>query len=316
MRPTRHRGVGVSKQVDETSKTCAVQQAFVVQTRLSRRGGVAGGSTCGTCSTRQPVLPSTHPRPPAVHWAAGGQLPGSHVGPQLKLANLHQEGLVPPASGHVLQAWRGREKQQAHAWNKPASSRRCDAEGGGEGQAVARVGSAHAVARQGSTHAAPRRLPLQAACEAESQPRQAAHLGVELVVALHRAARRGQRAGCRAEGGGTGKRCVKVRWRLQEARSWSCGSGRAPLMRHGIPACCCCHPRLHGSLRLASRHVGLPLNTEDHLSPTKTTDSHLRCPHSPDWYVKLSPGASSGCWPTTPRPRTSWLSPCPLVMFQ
>lgn len=140
MRPTRHRGVGVSKQVDETSKTCAVQQAFVVQTRLSRRGGVAGGSTCGTCSSgslcyqahiraRQPCI--GFERQPAGSW------PGSHIGPQLKLANLHQEGLVPPASGHILQAWRGRGKQQAHAWNKPASSRRCDAEGGGEGQADA-----------------------------------------------------------------------------------------------------------------------------------------------------------------------------------
>lgn len=144
MRPTRHRGVGVSKQVDETSKTCAVQQAFVVQTRLSRRGGAAGGSTCGTCSSgslcyqahiraRQPCI--GFERQPAgscrVHTSANW--PGSHIGPQLKLANLHQERLVPPASGHVLQAWRGREKQQAHAWNKPASSRRCDAEGGGEG---------------------------------------------------------------------------------------------------------------------------------------------------------------------------------------
>ena len=33
-------------------------------------------------------------------------------------------------------------------------------------------------------------------------------------------------------------------------------------------------------------------------------------------YSNCSPGLSSGCWPTTPRPRTSSTSPLPWVMTQ
>ncbi|CFN75130.1 Uncharacterised protein [Bordetella pertussis] len=33
-------------------------------------------------------------------------------------------------------------------------------------------------------------------------------------------------------------------------------------------------------------------------------------------YSKVSPGASSGCWPTTPRPRTSCTRSSPSVMIQ
>ena len=150
---------------------------------------------------QQSVLPRTSPHPPAVHWvqpAASGAWFTHRPAAQTCQSQPGTTGSTDP-------------------WPRPAVKEVRWQANGSDGvvkqRTIQTVGQANWVVHRGrwpqGTAAPPcghqairsKVVSDASACVTTT------HLGVKLVVALHRAAGRGQRAGCRAEGG-SGDACV------------------------------------------------------------------------------------------------------------